>query len=60
VRELFQAYLDRPAEMAPEFEEAADRPRAVADHVAGMTDRFAIREHQRLTGHQPFGDLLHL
>jgi dGTPase len=60
VRELFQAYLDRPAEMAPEFEEAADRPRAVADYVAGMTDRFAIREHQRLTGHQPFGDLLHL
>jgi dGTPase len=25
-------------------------PRAVADYIAGMTDRFASREHTRLTG----------
>lgn len=25
-------------------------PRVVADYIAGMTDRFAIREHQRLCG----------
>jgi len=25
-------------------------PRAVADYIAGMTDRFAAREHERLTG----------
>jgi len=25
-----------------------DQPRAVADYIAGMTDRFAIREHRRL------------
>jgi dGTPase len=24
--------------------------RSVADYIAGMTDRFAAREHQRLTG----------
>jgi dGTPase len=26
----------------------AGRARAVADYIAGMTDRFAILEHQRL------------
>jgi dGTPase len=28
--------------------------RTVADYVAGMTDRFAMREHQRLTGRRLF------
>jgi dGTPase len=28
--------------------------RAVADYIAGMTDRFAVREHQRLTGQKLF------
>ena len=50
VRELFAAYLDRPAELRPSFAERPDRERAVADYIAGMTDRFALREHQRLTG----------
>ncbi|MDO5653877.1 MAG: hypothetical protein Q4G39_07210, partial [Brachymonas sp.] len=27
-----------------------DKERAVADYIAGMTDRFALREHQALTG----------
>ena len=57
VQGLFARYLDQPREMAPEFAEAADRPRAVADYVAGMTDRFAIREFARLTGRRPFADL---
>jgi dGTPase len=26
------------------------RKRIVADYIAGMTDRFASREHERLTG----------
>jgi dGTPase len=26
--------------------------RVVADYIAGMTDRFASREHARLTGQQ--------
>jgi dGTPase len=25
-------------------------PRVVADYIAGMTDRYASREHERLTG----------
>jgi dGTPase len=54
VSELFDAYLQAPAEMPAEFTSAADRPRAVADYVAGMTDRFAQREHQRLTGRRLF------
>ena len=28
--------------------------RVVADYLAGMTDRFAIREHQRITGRRLF------
>jgi hypothetical protein len=26
----------------------------VADYIAGMTDRFALREYHRLTGRVPF------
>jgi len=50
VRGLFAAYLDRPQEMRAEFTARDDRHRAVADYIAGMTDRFALREHERLTG----------
>ena len=28
--------------------------RAVADYIAGMTDRFALREHERLSGERLF------
>ena len=50
VRELFAAYLARPDELRPSFARRDDRERAVADYIAGMTDRFALREHERLTG----------
>ena len=50
VRELFAAYMDKPAELRPSFAERPNRARAVADYIAGMTDRFALREHERLTG----------
>lgn len=50
VRELFEAYLAQPGEMRESFARRADRQRAVADYIAGMTDRFAMREHERLTG----------
>jgi dGTPase len=50
VRELFAAYLERPAEMPVSYAERRDRHRAVSDYIAGMTDRFAMREHERLTG----------
>jgi dGTPase len=54
VRELFAAYVASPGEMAEEFARRPDRHRAVADYVAGMTDRFASREHLRLTGRDVF------
>ncbi|NBX56556.1 MAG: deoxyguanosinetriphosphate triphosphohydrolase, partial [Betaproteobacteria bacterium] len=50
VRELFQAYLDNPQALPEGHAKHADLPRAVADYIAGMTDRFASREHARLTG----------
>jgi dGTPase len=50
VTELFDAYLQAPGEMPPSQGQPVPPARAVADYIAGMTDRFAIREHQRLTG----------
>ncbi|MBT9505990.1 deoxyguanosinetriphosphate triphosphohydrolase [Rhodoferax sp.] len=61
VRELFGLYLDCPQEMQGGFlarsEAVRSAPdgqvlgaRVVADYIAGMTDRFAGREHERLTG----------
>ncbi len=50
VHELFAAYLAKPQEMPAAYASQDDRPRAIADYIAGMTDRFAAREHERLTG----------
>jgi len=50
VRDLFERYLDDRQQMQAGFAARADTPRAVADYIAGMTDRFALREHERLTG----------
>ena len=50
VRELFDAYCVEPTQMQAGFAARPDTPRAIADYIAGMTDRFAGREHERLTG----------
>jgi len=50
VRELFHAYRRDPSATPPDHASREDLPRAVADYIAGMTDRFAAREHERLTG----------
>jgi dGTPase len=50
VRELFDAYCEDAVQMPADFASRPDRHRAVADYIAGMTDRFAAREHERLTG----------
>ena len=50
VQELFAAYIDKPSDMPESFAVRGDGPRPVADYIAGMTDRFAMREHERLTG----------
>ena len=52
VRELFAAYVSRPQDMPADFARRVDTHQAVADYIAGMTDRFAVREHERLTGRQ--------
>ena len=49
-RRLFQAYLGDPSGRPADHAAGSDLPRAVADYIAGMTDRFAAREHERLTG----------
>jgi dGTPase len=51
VRRLFTTYMADPAAMPPDWAAKAgqvDRARAVADYIAGMTDRFAVAEHARL------------
>jgi dGTPase len=50
VTELFAALLSDTRLLPPEFQEQASRgaPRAIADYIAGMTDRYAILEHRRL------------
>jgi dGTPase len=50
VRELFAAFMDDPRLLPADHLVRAerDRARAIADYVAGMTDRYAIKEHRRL------------
>ena len=50
VHELFSAFYDNIGLLPDEFQAYAeiDKARAVADYIAGMTDRFAIREHRKL------------
>ena len=57
VSELFAAFLAKPQLLPPDFQARAgeDAARAIADYVAGMTDRYAIREHQRLFGTEEAG-----
>ncbi len=52
VSELFALYRVQPLALPPEHRERAVRlgPRAIADYIAGMTDRFAIRAHREITG----------
>ncbi|OQW68552.1 MAG: deoxyguanosinetriphosphate triphosphohydrolase [Proteobacteria bacterium ST_bin12] len=50
IRELFEVFFNDITLMPPEHQTNAkqEKARAVADYIAGMTDRFAIREHRRL------------
>lgn len=48
--DLFDAYMTDPAQLPPEHQRRAQdgKARAIADYIAGMTDRYAAKEHQRL------------
>jgi len=50
LRDLFIAFLEDPRLLPPQYQARAnvDQPRAIADYIAGMTDRYAIKEHRRL------------
>jgi dGTPase len=52
VSELFDAFMREPTLLAPHYQIPSDDPaqqaRKVADYIAGMTDRYAMREHRRL------------
>jgi dGTPase len=48
VRALFQAYLREPSLMPAAYAQQAPLPRAIADYIAGMTDRFASHEYVKL------------
>jgi dGTPase len=59
VAELFDAYFADPRQMPEGWREGLDRAedrikaRSVADFLAGMTDTYALKEHQRLFDHTP-------
>lgn len=64
VKDLFEVYRSDPGQMRPLLQ-CADaaalndsrfrgKTRLIADYIAGMTDRFALREHVRLTGRVVF------
>ena len=57
VRELFELFFQEPDTLPPlwrsKFDDNKDearKARAVCDYIAGMTDRYAITEHQKLFG----------
>lgn len=63
IADLFVAYCNSPAHMQNEATgqdsgarnlQVVSLERRVADYIAGMTDRFALREHERLTGRRLF------
>ncbi len=50
ISDLFGVFMDDSRLLPPQFQLHAeqDRARTVADYIAGMTDRYAIREHRRI------------
>lgn len=51
IKSLFDAYTTEPAMLPTQFQKIVPMRglhRTVCDYIAGMTDRFAIEEHQRL------------
>jgi dGTPase len=51
VTDLFNAYLSEPEMLPPHVQNWIDDrslERTICDYIAGMTDRFAVEEHQKL------------
>ncbi|MBK7955236.1 MAG: deoxyguanosinetriphosphate triphosphohydrolase [Candidatus Accumulibacter sp.] len=50
ISDLFSAFTSNPRLLPPQYQTLVDgdQVRRVADYIAGMTDRYAIKEHRRL------------
>ena len=50
IHELFEAFLNEPRLLPPDhrFKDFNRQARGIADYIAGMTDRYAIKEHRRI------------
>ncbi len=51
IRDLFKIFLDTPSQLPPDVRTHITKdgaPRTICDYIAGMTDRFALSEHQKL------------
>jgi dGTPase len=51
IKELFDAFMAEPSLLPPDYQGQGERQaqaRKVADYIAGMTDRYAMREYRRL------------
>ena len=51
IKNLFEAYHNEPGMLPTQFQKITSLrglERTICDYIAGMTDRFAIEEHQRL------------
>lgn len=53
IKKLFNAFIDNPYLLPPAYiakgeKSGVDQPRLIAHYIAGMTDRYAMREYQRL------------
>lgn len=51
ISELFEAYMQEPRMLPEEVQQRLDEdplPRVVADYIAGMTDRYALQEWEKL------------
>jgi len=51
VQDLFTLFLDEPVLLPPDYlvpDNPQKQARKIADYIAGMTDRYAMREHRRL------------
>ncbi len=51
IRDLFSAFVEDPRLLPPQYQQMAAAQsvaRAAADYIAGMTDRYSMKEHRRL------------
>lgn len=48
INDLYLAFVTDPRMLPQQYQSEGDQARRVADYIAGMTDRYAMKEHRRL------------